>query len=438
MNIKESAQEINFDGIIGPTHHFGGYSQGNLASIQHAAQSSHPKAAALQGLQKMKLLADLGIPQAVLPPRMRPSLSVLRALGFKGSDKEVFLEATRSSPRLIHYLSSSASMWAANLGTVSPSTDTEDGRFHITAANLQSQFHRSVESEEAFRLTKLLFPDEKLFAVHPPLPKGGGFGDEGAANHTRFCTHYSDSGIHLFVYGKSAFDFIPHHFPFRQALEASQSIARTHGLKPEKTLFAQQNPALIEKGVFHNDVISVGNRTRFLYHEKAFVNTDQVIAALQGQCALQPIRVTEEMLSVEDAVKSYLFNSQIVTLPSGEDILIAPKECENLNLEWLPIRVQFVDVRESMCNGGGPACLRLRCVLNAQEKAQVHPYVFLDNTLYQQLVQWVEKYHRESLNVTDLQDPSLLQESMEALDALTQILRLGSFYEFQLTQALKI
>lgn len=424
-------QEVNFDGMIGPTHHYGGYSQGNLASMRHASQISHPKAAALQGLRKMKILADLGIPQAVLPPRMRPSLSTLRTLGFKGSDTEVFLKATQSSPRLVHHLSSSASMWAANLGTVSPSSDTEDGRVHITAANLQSQFHRSVEAEETFRLTQLLFPDEKLFAIHPPLPKGGSFGDEGAANHTRFCTDYSDTGIHLFVYGKSAFESTLHRFPFRQALEASEAIARTHGLKPKKVLFAQQNPEIIDQGVFHNDVISVGNRTCFLYHEKAFVKTDQVIAALSELCPLQPIRVTEEMLSVEDAVKSYLFNSQIVTLPNGEDVLIAPRECENLNLDWLPLRVLFVDIRESMRNGGGPACLRLRCVLNAQQKDKVHPYVFLDEALYQNLVGWVKKYYRESLNVDDLLDPSLLQESMEALDALTQILHLGSFYEFQ-------
>ncbi len=428
---KSLTQEVNFDGMIGPTHHYGGYAHGNLASMRHASQISHPKAAALQGLRKMKILADLGVPQAVLPPRMRPSLSTLRALGFKGSDAEIFLKATQSSPRLVHHLSSSASMWAANLGTISPSTDTEDGRLHITAANLQSQFHRSVEAEETFRLTKLLFPDEKLFAIHPPLPKGGSFGDEGAANHTRFCTDYSDAGIHLYVYGKSAFESTSHRFPFRQALEASEAVARTHGLKPEKIHFAQQNPEIIEQGVFHNDVISVGNRTRFLYHEKAFVETEQVIAALKEQCALQPIRVTEEMLSVEDAVKSYLFNSQIVTLPSGEDVLIAPRECDNLNLEWLPIRVLFVDIRESMRNGGGPACLRLRCVLNAQQKARVHPYVFLDDTLYQRLVGWVEKYYRESLNVDDLLDPSLSQEGMEALDALTQILHLGSFYEFQ-------
>lgn len=428
--MKSQAEEVNFDGMVGPTHHYGGYAFGNLASMRHRKEISHPKAAALQGLQKMKMLAGLGIPQAVLPPRMRPSLSLLRALGFKGTDKEIFMQGAQASPLLVHTLSSSASMWAANCATISPSSDTSDGKVHLTVANLQSQFHRSIESEETFRLLHLLFPDEKHFAIHPALPKGGDFGDEGAANHTRFCTEYSDLGTHLFVYGKSAFD-PTHRFPFRQALEASEAIARTHGLKPEKTIFAQQNPEVIEQGVFHNDVISVGNRSLFLYHEKAFVETDQVINALLEQCPLQPIRVSQQMLTVKEAVASYLFNSQIVTLPGGEDIMIAPRECEKLNLEWLTLRVLFVDVRESMRNGGGPACLRLRCVLNAEEKAKVHRHVFLDDTLYLHLVQWVEKYYRDRLAWEDLLDPSLLQEVMEALDALTQILHLGSFYEFQ-------
>jgi len=420
--------EINFDGMVGPTHHFGGYAYGNLASMSHRKHPSNPKLAALQGLQKMKMLADLGIPQAVLPPRMRPSLSTLRELGFSGTDAEIFSQAVKSSPRLVQELSSSASMWAANCATFSPSTDTADGKVHITPANLQSQFHRSIESQESFRLLNLLFPNKDLFTIHPPLPKGGKFGDEGAANHTRFCTHYGDEGIHLFVYGQSAFDPAIQTFPARQAREASEAIARHHRLKPEKIILAQQNPEAIDQGVFHNDVISVGNRTCFLYHEKAFTDTERVISSLSERCALQPIRVTQEMLSIEEAIKSYFFNSQLVTLPNGEDLLISPRECENLNLEWLPLRVIFVDVRESMWGGGGPACLRIRCVLNETERNQVHPYIFLDDTLYNRLVQWVHKYYRDRLEPCDLLDSALFQEVVESLDALSQILHLNGFY----------
>ena len=195
--------EVNFDGLVGPTHHFGGYALGNLASMEHQKKISYPKKAALQGLNKMKLLADLGIAQAVLPPRMRPSISTLRRLGFTGSEREIFQKAVREDPLLLYILSSSSSMWAANCATLSPSIDTADGRLHITIANLASQLHRTIEVEESLHLFHLLFADERLFAIHPPLPKAANFGDEGEANHTRFCAQYGEKGVHLFVYGKS-------------------------------------------------------------------------------------------------------------------------------------------------------------------------------------------------------------------------------------------
>lgn len=424
-------EEINFDGLVGPTHHYGGYAYGNLASMHHKKQISNPKKAALQGLKKMKRLMHLGVPQAVLPPRLRPSFSVLRTLGFRGSDAQIFEKAAHESPLLLYHLSSSASMWAANSATLSPSTDTQDGRVHVTIANLQSQFHRSIESEETHRLFRLLFPDPTLFTIHPPLPKGGDFGDEGAANHTRFCHEHGDKGIHLFVYGKSAFASETLRFPIRQALEASEAVVRYHGLDPSSVLFAQQNPEVIEAGVFHNDVISVGNRSLFLYHEKAFVNTPLIIKKLQEKIALKTICLTEELLPVKEAVKTYFFNSQLITLPNGKDLLLAPNECQSLKLDWLPVDVAFVDVSESMRNGGGPACLRLRCVLNEREKKSVHPFIFLNEDLYDRLVEWVEKYYRDQLSWSDFQDPLLLQEVLKALDELTQILHLGPFYEFQ-------
>jgi succinylarginine dihydrolase len=429
MSVK--AEEINFDGLVGPTHHYGGYALGNLASMQHKQQISHPKKAALQGLNKMKLLADLGIPQAVLPPRMRPNFTVLRALGFRGDEAQIFEKVAHESPSLFYTLSSSSSMWAANSATISPSADTRDGRVHFTVANLQSHFHRAIESEETYHLLRYLFADESLFAIHPPLPKGGDFGDEGAANHTRFCRDYAEGGVHLFVYGKSAFEVQAHRFPFRQAKEASEAVARQHGLDPATTLFVQQNPEAIKAGVFHNDVISVGNRNRFFYHEHAFINTAHVIDTIHALCPLKTLCVTEEMLSLKEAVKTYLFNGQLVTLPNGEDHLLAPHEASSLNLTWLPFGVTFVDLRESMRNGGGPACLRFRCVLTPDEKKRVHPPILWSATLYQRLVEWIETYYRDQLSLADLHDPSLLQENLEALDALTHILHLGSFYEFQ-------
>jgi succinylarginine dihydrolase len=429
----KQVEEINFDGIVGPTHHYGGYAYGNLASMRHRHHISHPKKAALQGLKKMKMLADLKVSQAVMPPRMRPSLPTLRSLGFTGNDLDIFAQAAHTSPSLLQILCSSSAMWTANCATFSPSSDTADGKVHMTVANLQSQFHRAIESDETFRLLNLLFPDKELFIIHPPLPKGGHFGDEGAANHSRVCTDYGAPGVHLFVYSQSAFDTQDHLFPFRQAREASEAIARLHGLNAIKTVFAKQNPAVIELGFFHNDVICVGNRFHLLYHEQAFTETEHIISTLSQLSFLKPICVTEKMFPLHQALKSYLFNSQIVTLPGGEDVVIAPSTCESLRLDWLPLRVSFVDVSESMHGGGGPACLRWRAVLTHEEKKCIHPFVFLDDHLYEKLTAWVERYYRDRLTLDDLLDPTLLQEVMEALDTLTQILHLGSFYDFQCT-----
>ena len=181
---------------------------------------------------------------------------------------------------------------------------------------------------------------------------------------------------------------------------------------------------MIEAGVFHNDVISVGNRNLFLYHEKAFVNTPYVISQLQQRSPLQTICVRENQVSVKEAIKTYLFNGQIVTLPSGEDLLVLPEECRPLNLDWLPLKKLFIDLTESMRNGGGPACLRFRCVMNQQELRAVHPSIFLNDSLFSQLKKWIETYYREQLSWTDLQDPALLHEVHEALTALGDIFQL--------------
>lgn len=436
--------EINFDGIVGPTHHYGGHSFGNIASMRHKKTVSSPKRAALEGLKKMKLLADFGIPQAVLPPQERPSIPHFRALGFRGPPEKILQEAAKETPELLSALSSASSMWAANIATFSPSSDTQDGRVHISIANLLNRFHRSIEVEQTFRLFQRLFPDPQTFIIHSPLPKGGLFGDEGAANHIRFSSTDLRKGVHFFVYGKSAFEEKKGHFPVRQALEASQATARRHKLAAGQVLFAQQNPDLIDLGVFHNDVISTGHRDFFLYHERAFVDTTQVVKKLKEQfekicsCPLRIYKITEEMLPASRAVETYFFNSQIVTLPDQTELFLAPEECRSLPLvEWLPMPILFTNIRESMKNGGGPACLRLRVTLTQEEKGKVHPYIFLDDDLYKALVVWVEKHYREKLSVDDLADPALLHESQKALDELTGLLRIGPFYSFQTESACK-
>ncbi|MCP5162741.1 MAG: N-succinylarginine dihydrolase [Hahellaceae bacterium] len=442
------AHEVNFDGLVGPTHNYSGLSYGNVASEINSSDLSNPKAAALQGLQKMKALHDLGFKQGVIPPLARPSIQALRDIGFSGSEAEVLQSAYLRSPILLAAASSASSMWTANACTVSPSADTQDSRVHFTPANLNAKFHRSLEHRETGRILQAIFNDENHFAHHAALPAVAQFGDEGAANHTRFCAEYDREGVEFFVYGRVAFDESqdkPKRYPARQTREACEAIARLHGLPEQRVVYAQQKPATIDAGVFHNDVIAVGNRNVLFYHEEAFLHTESVLANLQHKlqgASLIPVCVRNDEVSVLDAVQSYLFNSQLLTKPNGKMLLVVPHECREVTqvsnyLDKLiasggPIdEVKVFNLTESMKNGGGPACLRLRVVLTEQERLAANPGVMMSETLYQQLTQWVNKHYRDRLTQADLADPALLQESRTALDELTQIMRLGSVYPFQ-------
>lgn len=444
------AYEVNFDGLVGPTHNYGGLSFGNIASMKYSQSVSNPKAAALQGLEKMQILAKLGIKQAILPPQERPFIPLLKALGYQGSIETILQQVWKENPQLLIACSSASSMWAANAATIAPSADSADGRLHLTPANLISKFHRSFEAPTTAALFKLLFPDPALFTHHTPLHCQDQFADEGAANHTRFCASYSEPGVHLFVFGRYAHSNVlsPQRFPARQTYEASQAIARLHQISPKQVVFAQQNPEAIDAGVFHNDVASVGNQQVFFYHEKAFVNARQLLNELRQKVetlchtTMHLIEVPENRVSIQEAVNTYLFNSQLLTLPNQEMILLAPTECQesdnvrsyldDLMRQSHPIKaVQYINVRESMQNGGGPACLRLRIVLNDKQLQSMHAPVMLTEALYQSLKKWIHKYYRDRLTAKDLADPLLLQETRTALDELTQLIELGRFYPFQ-------
>ncbi len=442
--------EVNFDGLVGPTHNYGGLSYGNVASQSNSQQGSSPREAARQGLAKMKALADMGFKQGVLAPQERPDVAALRRLGFSGSDAEVIQRAAKDAMPLLVASCSASSMWVANAATVSPSADTADGRVHFTAANLNCKYHRSIEHPTTSRVLGAMFNNEKHFAHHAALPAVAQFGDEGAANHTRFCRAYGDPGVEFFVYGRSAFDSrypAPQKYPARQTLEASQAVARLHGLSDGGVVYAQQNPAVIDQGVFHNDVISVGNGEVLFYHEDAFLETDAVLGQLRAKLAskggnFQAICVPRAAVAVEDAVRSYLFNSQLLSRDDGSMLLVVPEECRNNERVWAylgqltsqggPVReVKVFDLKQSMQNGGGPACLRLRVALKESELAAVNQGVIMTAPLYDTLVQWVGKHYRDRLGEADLADPQLLVECRTALDELTQILKLGSVYPFQ-------
>ncbi|MCA9603766.1 MAG: N-succinylarginine dihydrolase [Polyangiales bacterium] len=436
--------EANFDGLVGPTHNYAGLAYGNLASTSNRGSVSRPREAVLQGLRKMKALADLGIPQGVLPPLERPDIATLRRLGFGGKDSEVIAEAGAKAPTLLAACSSVSSMWVANAATTVPATDADDGRPHFVPANLVSSFHRSIEAAHTARNLARVFPSPH-FIHHAPLPATPALGDEGAANHTRFCGT-DGHGVHLFVYGRLGLGSgdAPKRFPARQTREASEAVARLAGLDERNTVFAQQSPAVIDAGVFHNDVIAVGHGRVLLYHEDAFVDSAAVVRALGERVGpeFEPILVERGELAVTDAVTTYLFNSQLVTLPDGTLCLIAPAECESHPKARAVIdrivggsasirRIEFFDLRESMRNGGGPACLRLRVPLRPVDLDEVHRECLLDEERYGELVRWAERHYREELAPDDLRDPKLLIESRTALDALTHILRLPRLYPFQ-------
>lgn len=451
MSSKGEAFEVNFDGIVGPTHNYSGLSYGNIASQLNQYSVSNPREAALQGLEKMKFLADCDILQAVLPPHERPHLPTLKKLGFLGSNRDILTAALHQAPEVLIAVSSAAAMWTANAATICPSSDSGDNLLHMTPANLFSKFHRSIEDMATGRFLRKIFSNPRFFMHHSPLP-GVSFTDEGAANHTRFCNTYGSPGVHFFVFGRYALQtnlFAPQTFPARQTFEASQAIARLHKINSQQVVFAQQHPLAIDAGAFHNDVVSVGNCNVFFFHELAFLNKEKLIEEIQEKvlktcnCKMIFIEVKNHEIPLEQAVGTYLFNSQLINLTQGKMALIAPIECQENNhvrsyLETLinsgttPIKhVHYLNLRQSMRNGGGPACLRLRIVLNKNELSAALPSVFFKDDLYIKLTKWIKKHYRDSLHPKELADPQLTKEVLDALDELTQILNLGPIYDFQ-------
>lgn len=434
------ALETNFDGLIGPTHNYGGLSLGNLASARNAGDVARPRKAALQGLRKMSRLMALGAPQGILLPHERPHLPTLHAWGFKGSPEIAIAEAFRADRALFQNACAASAMWAANAATVSPSADTEDGRVHLTAANLASNLHRALEADFTHRQLSQIFHDGVRFAVHAPLPGGVHMGDEGAANHGRLCADHGDAGVELFVYG----DKSEGGFPARQRRRASEAVARLHGLKPDRTLFLRQSAEAIDAGAFHNDVVSVANGQVLFAHEQAFADREGTLAALRAAFPeLILIEAPAAEVPLADAVRSYLFNSQLVSLPSrpGEMALILPAETQETPstkaflaqvLDSGPIvETHVVEVRESMRNGGGPACLRLRVALTAEEQAAVDQRFMLNPAKLADLEAWVEARYPETLTADMLGDPLLHRANLAALDELTALLGVGSLYDFQ-------
>ncbi|MEX1252135.1 MAG: N-succinylarginine dihydrolase [Hyphomonas sp.] len=433
------ACEVNFDGLIGPSHNYGGLSDGNLASARNAGDISNPREAAVQGLEKMRTLVRAGLVQGVLPPLARPNFDLLVAAGFAGSDSDIIGAAARRAPQLLKAAYSASAMWAANAATVSPSADTADGRLHFTPANLSTMLHRSLEHPDTTATLISIFADEERFAVHGALPAHADFADEGAANHVRLSAEHDAPGVELFVYGRDTGEALAG-FPARQTRLASEAIARAHGLAMPHAVFARQAHRAIASGAFHNDVVCVGALDTLFFHEHAFEDTAATLKALRqaadGRFELKPVMVADTEVPLADAMSSYLFNSQLLQVP-GEDrlVLVAPTEtrdtpsvhayCERLVQSNGPIgRVLYVDVRQSMRNGGGPACLRLRVVMTVAELAACHAGVLLDEELIDELQASVRLTYRDRLSPGDLADPAFADECRLAREAILDILDL--------------
>jgi succinylarginine dihydrolase len=443
--MARSTVTVSFDGLVGPTHNFSGLAPGNVASTESEGDVSNPRAAALQGLAKMRAVRALGVPQGVFPPQMRPDFATLRALGYRGSDEAILARVAERDPRLLRAVSSASAMWAANAATVGPAPDSIDGRTHLVPANLRFLFHRSIEVEGTTRALRAIFADSTRFVVHDPLPGSAHFADEGAANHSRFDGE-GGQVAHLFAWGRRGFDPAargPERFAARQTLEASEAVARLCGLREEDVVFAQQHPAGIDAGAFHTDVLAVGHEGFLMLHELAFLDEERVVAELRARVPdLIVARASEAELPAAVAVASYPFNSQLVTLPTGKLALVAPVEAREeprarAFLEGVaagdgPVeKILWLDVRQSMKNGGGPACLRLRVPLPEGDLPALSARVMLDDDLEGALEEWIRRHYRDRLAPADLADPLLVTESMAALDELTTLLATGPLYDFQ-------
>ncbi|MGB3712290.1 MAG: N-succinylarginine dihydrolase [Erythrobacter sp.] len=410
--------EINFDGIVGPTHNYAGLSLGNIASASHAGDPSYPRAAALQGIAKMRGNLDrLGV-QGYLLPLPRPNAALAETLAFDGTEAPPL----RAAPW------SASSMWTANAATVSPAPDTADGLCHLTPANLVTMLHRAQEWPDTKAQLDIAFADRAHFKVHGPVPPT--FGDEGAANHMRLCEGHGQPGVEVFVYGRPG-----GRFPARQHEQASRLVARAHGLDPARCVFIEQNPAAIEAGAFHNDVVAVANERVLFAHEHAFANRDGAYEAIRTAFpALEVVEVPASAVTLEEAIRTYLFNAQLVTLPDGTMALIVPEECRDSDTVWQwcermtasngPIRqVIPVDVRQSMANGGGPACLRLRV---ACDPATVDPRFLLDEAKADLVERVIAQQWPEQIDPADLGRETLAAQVIAARASLLSALSLDS------------
>lgn len=423
--------EVQADRIVGPTHHFAGLGVGNVASAEHAWQPSNPAAAALQGLDKMRLVARLGVPQVILPPHPRPHTDLLLSLGFGDEPGERWSLAAKENPSLLSAAFSCSAMWTANAATVAPGVDCSDRHTHLVVANLSASVHRAIESEQT--LADLRYVFGSIASVHPPLLGGTPLRDEGAANHMRLAGTFASQGLHLFVHGDQSPESQKHFA--RHTLKASRAIARVMGLSEENTFHFKQHPKAIDAGAFHNDVVAASHLDTFIHHEDAFYEPDEALERLRQQFrektgfALKHIVVTGEQLPLEEAIGTYLFNSQLVSAPAeSRPVLICPAEVEQsvsarrLVNDWIDsgliAGVHYVDLKLSMSGGGGPACLRLRVPIEASQLNQLPASSLWTEDLDHDLRALIHQSYPTHVTIDELADLEFIQQARIATETI--------------------
>jgi len=442
--MSDHLQEVIFVGLPGPTHNYGGLSTDNVASSLNRGTSSNPKQAAYQALALVRLLKSLGITAGILPPQLRPHLPTLCGQ-FPGDAEEVIRTAAAKHPALLEKMYSSSAMWAANAATVSPGPDTQDHKLHLTTANLHTNLHRRIEAEDTHRVLSAIFSHVPDCVMHPPLDAARGFRDEGAANHMRLAPRHSDPALNVYVYGTDGSEGDPK--TARQTFSASDEIRKQHALRPRQSLFVKQDPDVIKEGVFHNDVIAVSNESVLLVHEKAYAGgMDDIERITLAYETLHPgkklclLLIKNTDLEVDEAVHTYFFNSQIVTKPNGMMAIVAPTEVKDLyagkaarlmesikNDMGNPINeIHFADLRQSMNNGGGPACLRLRVPMTGAQidAVKAHVNVIADEALLMGIEKIIENQYPSELSADALADPRLYSVCRAMLSQLAGLMKL--------------
>ena len=428
--------EAQIDRVVGPTHHFGGLGVGNVASQMHAGQASNPQAAAFQGLDKMRLVAGLGVPQLILPPQPRPDFHLLTALGYRGTPAEILRMVLEDDPSVLSAATSCSAMWTANAATVTPSCDSDQGTLMMTVANLSASLHRSIEATVTCKELGRLF--NTGFEVRDALPGGASMRDEGAANHMRLSSPDGQVGVNVFVHGDGPPE--PHvHWP-RQTLATGKAIARCHGLKEHDVFHLKQNPEAIDAGAFHNDVVAMSHQDLLIHHESAFApESRSEMSRLQSRFQevverpLRVLRIASDELTLEDAINTYFFNSQVIsTSTSGKTTwsILCPVQVQRhtganqliqrLCAEDVFDAVHFVDLGQSMDGGGGPACLRLRVPIAQHELARLAESAFWNETLDSDLRDIISDRYPRRLQLADLADAEICQQALETQRLLSE------------------